>query len=150
MDLYFAYGSNLDPHQMTARCPQARFVARAELREHRLVFGGFSRRWRGAVASVEPAPGYVVPGCVYTLGPGELELLDRFEGNYARFLHAVFSMDGGSLKPAHHYRLNPRPDLVGQLQRSDRYIEKLEAAYLELRFDLAPLRQALQDLNSLT
>src|SRR5436309_7522291 len=45
--LYFAYGSNLDPEQMSARCPSHRVIGLAELKEHRLVFPLFSPRWGG-------------------------------------------------------------------------------------------------------
>ena len=50
--LYFAYGSNLDDAQMRDRCADARVVGRATLPNYALVFGGFSHRWGGAVASV--------------------------------------------------------------------------------------------------
>ena len=35
-ELYFAYGSNLDAEQMRARCPTARGLERARLRDHHI------------------------------------------------------------------------------------------------------------------
>lgn len=77
---YFAYGSNLDETQMRARCASARPIGRAVLPNHALVFGGFSHRWGGAVASVLRAPGASVEGLLYRLEPHDVHALDRFEG----------------------------------------------------------------------
>jgi len=76
----FAFGSNLSVDQMGDRCPGARVLGTALLRNHRLVFVGHSARWGGAVASVEPAPGERVPGLVYGIDDNDLARLDRFEG----------------------------------------------------------------------
>lgn len=43
MHFYFAYGSNLDWHQMKKRCPYARFRCVAKLPNHRLAFTRKSR-----------------------------------------------------------------------------------------------------------
>ena len=40
--LYFAFGSNLDPDQMRARCPAHQVVGMAVLRDHKLIFPIFS------------------------------------------------------------------------------------------------------------
>jgi len=65
--LYFAYGSNLDDAQMRERCANARVLGRATLPNYALVFGGFSHRWGGAVASVVRAKGACVEGLLYEL-----------------------------------------------------------------------------------
>jgi len=70
--LYAAYGSNLNHAQMAVRCPKARFVGTAILRDHALVF----RR----VADIEPAKGQVVPVGLWHLTKDCLEALDRYEG----------------------------------------------------------------------
>jgi hypothetical protein len=77
----FSYGSNLDEAQMRARCPTARLAGRATLRGHALTFGGYSHRWRGAVASVRRARGASVEGLLYELDDAAVRLLDRFEGH---------------------------------------------------------------------
>jgi len=78
---YFAYGSNLDEEQMRARCPSAVVEGPAMLPNHTLVFGGFSHRWGGAVASIVRARGVAVPGLVYTLEGDDVARLDRIEGH---------------------------------------------------------------------
>lgn len=66
---------------MRRRCPRAVPVAFAELRGYQLAFAGHSASWRGAVATVVPARGWVVPGLVYRLPREELLLLDGYEGH---------------------------------------------------------------------
>ena len=61
LPVYFAYGSNLDPDVMRARCPAHRYLCRAILHDHVLVFRGRDPEWGGAVATVEHAPGSMVP-----------------------------------------------------------------------------------------
>ena len=77
---YFAYGSNLDAEQMSRRCPGARVVGLAELRDHRLTFPLTSHDWGGGVASVGVAHGEGGWGVVYELGDPELASLDTYEG----------------------------------------------------------------------
>lgn len=77
---YFAYGSNLDPEQMTERCPSAAFLHRALLPDHELAFTRWSTRRRCGVADVVPSPGGRVWGVVYTMSEADGRRLDEFEG----------------------------------------------------------------------
>jgi gamma-glutamylcyclotransferase (GGCT)/AIG2-like uncharacterized protein YtfP len=78
--LYFAYGSNLDPEQMSRRCPGHKVVGLAELPDHRLTFPLTSHDWGGGVASVGVAHGESVWGMVFELGDADLATLDGYEG----------------------------------------------------------------------
>ncbi len=94
---YFAYGSDLDRKQMSARCPDSepRFVA--TLPNHRLIFTGWSRQWRGGIASIKPLQGERVAGAVYEISERDLRLLDRYEGypaNYDRVTKRVITDSG--------------------------------------------------------
>ncbi|HEU4539435.1 MAG TPA: gamma-glutamylcyclotransferase family protein, partial [Polyangiaceae bacterium] len=96
--LVFSFGSNLDEAQMRRRCPSARPVGRARLPGHALVFGGFSGRWGGAVASVVRARGQAVEGVLYALLAADLAALDAFEGHpfvYERTARLV-TAEGGA------------------------------------------------------
>lgn len=78
--LYFAYGSNLYPAQMRARCPGHEVVSTARLRGWQLYFTAHSERWGGAVATIAPAtPDAEVHGVVYRLSDTHIETLDGFE-----------------------------------------------------------------------
>ena len=62
---YFAYGSNLSKKQMSERCPDSKPMFIATLPNHQMVFAGWSRKWRGGVASLKTFRGAKVPGAIY-------------------------------------------------------------------------------------
>lgn len=78
--LVFAYGSNMNARQMSLRCPGARAVCVAKLRDHRLTFAGRSTRWGGGVATIKPARRSSVIGVVWSVSRANLDRLDGFEG----------------------------------------------------------------------
>jgi gamma-glutamylcyclotransferase (GGCT)/AIG2-like uncharacterized protein YtfP len=110
--LIWAYGSNLDPDQMAARCPDARIVGPAYLQNHELRFRGRSWSWGGAVAAVSPARGLTVPGVLYQVSARDLATLDRCEGHplvYRRQTVDVIA-DGHVIRAqAYVMRRGPRP-----------------------------------------
>jgi len=61
---YLAYGSNLNREQMGYRCPQARPVGVAELKDWRLLFRGSGT---GNYLTIEPALGFSVPVAVWAV-----------------------------------------------------------------------------------
>ena len=77
---YFAYGSNLNKRQMKERCPEAKPLFTATLHHYKLVFLGWSRKWRGGVASIMPFRGEKVVGGIYEVSEACLKRLDNFEG----------------------------------------------------------------------
>jgi len=94
---YFAYGSNLNKKQMLERCPDSKPMFVATLRNYKLVFVGWSRQWRGGVASIKPFRGEMVLGAIYELSDRDLRRLDKYEGypgNYNRLKVTVFDEDG--------------------------------------------------------
>ena len=77
--LYFAYGSNMNWPQMQRRCPSARFITMARLKDSKLGFPLKSRS-RGCGAAVAlPELGETVWGVVYEIDEREIETLDRAE-----------------------------------------------------------------------
>ena len=78
--LYFAYGSNLDPQQMRARCPSHAVVGLAALREHRLAFPLYSQDWGGGVVGIHLAHGDSIWGVLYEINDADLIALDEAEG----------------------------------------------------------------------
>ena len=75
----FCYGSN-GIEQMRDRCRNDALIARsARLPGASRVFGGWSERWDGAVASVQPLANHEVKGSVVDLDLSEIILLDHFE-----------------------------------------------------------------------
>jgi gamma-glutamylcyclotransferase len=77
---YFAYGLNLSKKQMKERCPDSKPVAIVTLHHYKLVFAGWSRKWRGGVASIKPFRGEKVLGAIYEISEEDLRRLDKYEG----------------------------------------------------------------------
>ncbi len=84
---YFAYGSVMSLAHAREWCEShaldvAPFLAGkpAKLSGYRLVFDVQSRFWQGLVANLEPAPGSVVEGVVFTLDESARESVLRKEG----------------------------------------------------------------------
>jgi gamma-glutamylcyclotransferase (GGCT)/AIG2-like uncharacterized protein YtfP len=118
--LYFAYGSNMCRDGMRQRCPQAHPLGVATLRDHAFMImaNGF--------ASVLPAPGKIVRGALWRIGPRDLVALDAYE-NVAGGLYRRVTMPvehDGAQKPALVY--------LGEEQRSGLpragYLEAILAA----------------------
>lgn len=91
---YFAYGSNLNRRQMEIRCPGARPFSKATLPNFKLIFSGWSRNWRGGVASIKPIKDEKVIGGLYEVNEKDLKALDIHEGypnTYNRINVTVFT-----------------------------------------------------------
>ena len=104
---YFAYGSNLNKKQMLERCPDSKPMFVVTLPNYKLVFTGWSRQWRGGVASIKPFRGEKVLGAVYELSDRDLRRLDSYEGyprNCNRLNVTVFDEDSERVETITHIR----------------------------------------------
>ncbi len=140
--VYFAYGSNLCEEQMRARCPGARRGARAKLHHHALVFGGFSPRWQGAVASVVRHRGGWVEGLLYQLTAADVVALDRHEGvpyAYEKVERLVVD-EHGSRRRAFTY-VQPADTFEAWTPPTE-YFVQIWRAYQRLGFDRGALAAA--------
>ena len=75
---------------MLERCPDSKPVFIATLPNYKLVFVGWSRQWRGGVASIKSFRGDRVPGAIYDVTGECLRRLDKYEAGYNRFKVIVF------------------------------------------------------------
>lgn len=78
---YIAYGSNLNVRQMRMRCPSARIIGTADLKNYELLFKGSKT---GAYLTVEKKPGGTVPVAVWEVTAQDEKALDRYEGFITR------------------------------------------------------------------
>ena len=74
IDLYFAYGSNMDEEQMAYRCPGASVVGLCTLEDMKFVLDS------AGVASIIPYKGCHVTGMVWRVAKRDVVSLDRYEG----------------------------------------------------------------------
>lgn len=74
---YLAYGSNLNIGQMAYRCPDAKIIGTAEIKDYRLKFKG---SYSGSYLTIEKAKGFTVPVAVWQVSDDDIRSLDRYEG----------------------------------------------------------------------
>jgi gamma-glutamylcyclotransferase len=90
---YFTYASNLNKKQMQERCPESKPRFIATLPNYKLVFTGWSRNWKGGVATIKPFRGEKVHGAIYEVSETCLRQLDKYEVGYTRLNINVFDED---------------------------------------------------------
>ena len=125
---YFAYGSNLNKKQMLERCPDSKPRFLATLPNCKLVFVGWSRKWRGGVATVKRFGGERVIGAIYEVSEQCLRQLDKCEGypgNYNRLNVTVFDENGEPIEAITYVK-------AGQLEEtlpSKEYLSVIQQGY---------------------
>ena len=125
---YFTYGSNLNKRQMLERCPDNKLKFTAVLPNYKLVFVGWSRQWRGGVASIRPFRGEKVLGAVYEISEQCLKRLDRYEGypaNYNRFNVTVFNDSDESIQAVTYIKAGQSEEA----QPSSEYLSVIKQGY---------------------
>ena len=80
---YLAYGSNLNVHQMKYRCPTAKIVGTAVIRDYELLYKGSKT---GSYLTIEKKKGSVVPVAVWEVTAADEHSLDAYEG-YPNFYY---------------------------------------------------------------
>lgn len=74
---YIAYGSNLNVQQMRFRCPDAKVVGTAKIKDYQLLFKGSKT---GSYLTIEKKKGGMVPVAVWAVSKRDELALDRYEG----------------------------------------------------------------------
>ena len=131
---YFAYASNLDREQMLKCCPSAQPKSVATLPNHKLIFAGWSRKWRGGVASIKPCRGERVIGAVYEISQACLRLLDEREGYpavYDRKKVVVFTEFGDPVEAVAYVKAEQSE----QTQPSREYLATIQRGYKDWGID---------------
>ena len=102
---YFAYASNLSHKHMLQLCPGCKPKSTATLHNYKLIFAGWSRKWRGGVASIRASRGSRVIGGVYEISERCLRALDEQEGFPAIYdrINVPLATKDGSLVDAVTY-----------------------------------------------
>jgi len=129
---YFAYASNLNQNQMRERCPDSQPKFIATLPNYKLVFVGWSRQWRGGVASIRPFRGEKVLGAIYEISEQCLRRLDRYEGypdNYNHLKVTVFNEDGESVEAVTYIKAGQ----AEETKPSAEYLSVIQQGYRDWR-----------------
>ena len=93
---YFAYASNMNRQQMAGRCPEAKSKVVATLPNFKLIFTGYSRLRKGAVATIRGSQGDKVIGAVYEISEAGLRKLDKHENYPVDYKHVDVRVFSGS------------------------------------------------------
>lgn len=134
MDLYFAYGSNLDEQRMIDRFVIYDKMIPAVLNDYELRFNKVSVK-QGAVANVIHNNGHVVEGVLYEVA--NIEALDKYEGypkHYDRVKMLVSGREAWVYVAQPQYieeGLKPKQEYVNRLLAGRRYLSK--SYYNELK-----------------
>ena len=98
--IYLAYGSNMNTEQMALRCPTAKVLGTAVLKDYRLVFRAF--------ASIEPHEGAETPVLLWIIKPLDELALDRYEGYPSHYRKETVEVElDGETVEAMVYVMNP-------------------------------------------
>ena len=127
--LYFAYGANMALEAMRYRCPLAVPIAPLYLRDWRLVFCHH--------ATIEPAPGYVVPGCLWNITSECEATLDLFEGFPTYYTKMWLEQDGDTFMA---YDMNPP---LSYSAPAPSYVDTLQVGYYDWKLNNEYLDEAL-------
>ncbi len=125
--LYFAYGSNMCTRYLRDYCPSAEPVMPAALANFHIEFRRFSTNLGGGISTIQPAPGEIVHGVLFTIPTAEIEALDVLEnvpdGLYTRETFMVLDA-AGEWRPAELYRIvTPEGPFVPAAQYIDWMLE---------------------------
>lgn len=136
--LYAAYGSNLNKEQMAYRCPTAKPMAVATLKDHQLVFQG---RPYGAHANVIPAKGEEVPVAIWEITEKDEAALDIYEGVKSGYYYRdVYEFDiNGETVEALIYIMTPNP--YGR--PADHYLQTIAEGYVAFNLPIKALNDAV-------
>lgn len=134
--IYIAYGSNMNTLQMRFRCPKAKVLGTAMLKDYKLVFRGNARGC--GVANIERKKGSNVPVVLWHITRDCENALDIYEGfphlYIKKFIDVEF--EGKKIKAMAyvmtkgHVLCEPNPS----------YFYIIYQAYKRFGFDLNPLK----------
>ena len=78
---------------MSERCPDSKPRLTATLPNYKLVFTGWSRQWRGGIATIQSFRGERTRGAIYEVTEQCLRRLDKYQAGYDRLRVTVFDGD---------------------------------------------------------
>lgn len=141
MDIYFAYGSNLNLQQMQYRCPTARLLGVGVVR-------GYALRYRGhgsgcAYLTVAATAGAITPVAAFVVCPSDVAALNAYEGvatGHYRIEAMSVDIGGRGRLRGFWYVMNGGK----RYAPSQMYVRTVAQGYQMMGFDLSILQKALK------
>ena len=95
MIYYFAYGSNLNHHQMTKiRCIGSKYLKNFSLKDYKLIFCHPNKFNKFGYGNVIKNKGSETPGAIWKITRKHEEILDRYEGFPNTYQKEYFYLNG--------------------------------------------------------
>ena len=137
--LYIAYGSNLNLAQMKKRCPTAKVVGTAIMRNWKLVFR--------SVATIERCKGFTVPVAVWEIQPKDEKALDIYEGfpRFYRKENLRVTMNGKQIRVMAYIMNDGHPIASPNLS----YFNTIREGYKSAGFDFDILKNAVENSSKI-
>ena len=138
--LYIAYGSNLSVSQMAFRCPEAKIVGTAVLKDWKLVFRTH--------ADIEPCKGSEVPVLIWSISPADERSLDRYEGYPSYYIKKdleVTVLETGETVTAMVYLMTKGRKAA--VPPAKYYYDIIAEGYERFGFNKAVLEKALREVS---
>ena len=110
---------------MLERCPDSMPKFTTVLPNYKLIFTGWSRIWRGGVATIRRFSGGKVVGAVYEVSEQCLRRLDSYEKGYNRLNVIVFNEDSGPVEAVTYVRSGQ----VEETKPAKEYIALIQQGY---------------------
>ncbi len=131
---YIAYGSNLNLRQMARRCPTAKVVGTALLKDYQLTFRG--------VATIEYEQGKMTPVGIWDIDDSSERALDRYEGYPYLYRKEYLEVEckGETMKCLVYMMNDGKPNLPNMS-----YYEAIQQGYRDVGLDESFLIGALED-----
>jgi len=126
---YFAYASNMSKKQVADLCSEAKPKIVATLPNFKIIFTGFSRQRKGAVATISGSKGDKIIGAIYEITEACLRKLDAKEGYPDIYKHLnvrVFTDSGEAIdaitfiKARQEEEGKPSPDYLAIIRQGYR------------------------------
>lgn len=137
--IYAAYGSNLNHAQMRERCPEAKYLGSAMLKNQNLLFCGQPNH---SFATIKTMEGKEVPIGLWEISARDEKSLDRYEG-YPHFYHKTVlpvTLDGEEVHAMVYIMDLAMPAGLPSVM----YYNIVEKGYRDCGLDTAYLKEALK------
>ena len=137
--IYAAYGSNLNHVQMRERCPEAKYLGSAMLKNQNLLFCGQPDH---SFATIKTMAGKEVPIGLWEISARDEKSLDRYEG-YPHFYHKTVlpvTLDGEEVHAMVYIMDLAMPAGLPSVM----YYDIVEKGYRDCGLDTAYLNEALK------
>ena len=131
MIYYFAYGSNLNHHQMTSiRCAGSIYLKTFFLKNYKLIFSHPNKLNKFGYGNVIKKTGAETPGAIWKITKKHEETLDQYEGFPNTYQKEYFYLDGKKIMfyiMKKYYLKNPPKS----------YIDTINEGYKNCNIDLS-------------